>query len=258
MTNRHSLEQEFHDTRERDRQLLTDEDFLKKYPNKRFYKIASNTSTFLSQTFRKYVSHDSYVLDYCCGLGYTSAELALLTDNIYGIDISGESVSTAYQNVLQNNNKVQQANFREMNAEKTTFPDDTFDVIVCNGVLHHLDTQIAFKELKRILKDGGVVIANESLGYNPIIQAYRYLTPKIRTAWETDHILKGKDFRHAKRLFTSISFNYFNIFSILSIPFIDTILFKPVLFFLRIVDLFATRIPVIQMMSWQVVFTIHK
>ena len=116
-----------------------------------------------------------------CGLGHTSAELSSLTDNIYGIDISGESVATALNNVRQVNDRVHEENFSVMNAEDTNFPDSKFDVIVCNGVLHHLDTQLAFKELSRILKDGGVVIANESLGYNPIIQLYRYLTPKIRT-----------------------------------------------------------------------------
>jgi len=258
MSDRHLLEKAFHDRREYDRQMLTDEEFIKKYPNKKFYRIANNTSLYLSEMFRKHISTNTRVLDYCCGLGHTSVELASLSSDVYGIDISSESVATAVLNVRKQNADIKRENFAVMNAENTSFPDNYFDVIVCNGVLHHLDTKIAFRELNRILRVGGVIIANESLGYNPIIQAYRYLTPSIRTAWETDHILTGKDFKRAEKYFHRIEKRYFNIFSIVAIPLIDTFVFSPALQFFRILDKVATKLPLVREMAWQVVFTMHK
>lgn len=258
MDSRHKLEMQFHDKREADRKVLSKEEFEKKYPNKRLYKISTNTSRYIEKLLKKYISKDTKVLDYCCGTGETSKEAAALTDEIFAIDISPESVFTAYENVRKILPDVNKSNFQVMNAESTDFENNLFDVIICNGVLHHLDTSLAFKELSRIVKKDGIIICHESLGYNPFIQLYRKLTPNIRTAWETDHILKNKDFDRAKRYFSKRNFKYFNLISLLTIPFIRTPIFPILKKLSHYLDSIILRIPIINLMAWQVVFTLKK
>ena len=44
----------------------------------------------------------------------------------------------------------------KVNAEKIDFPDETFDFVNCQGVIHHTpDTQSCANEIYRVLKTGG-------------------------------------------------------------------------------------------------------
>jgi len=45
----------------------------------------------------------------------------------------------------------------------TGFPSNYFDVVICNGLLHHCDAVLALKEIKRVLKKGGFVLLKEPL-----------------------------------------------------------------------------------------------
>ncbi len=258
MENRYDLEMQFHDQREHDRKNLTKQEFEKKYPNKRLYQISTNTSHYIAKLLSKHIKKESKFLDYCCGTGETAREAAIFSKNIYGIDISPKSVQSAYENVKQIHHDIDENNFKPMNAESTSFEDGFFDVIMCNGVLHHLDTALAFKELSRILKKDGIIICHESLGYNPFIQLYRKLTPNIRTAWETDHILKAKDFNRAKRYFGRRNFKYFNLISLITIPFLRTPFFNFLKKITHFIDSIILKIPIINLMAWQVVFTLRK
>jgi ubiquinone/menaquinone biosynthesis C-methylase UbiE len=91
--------------------------------------------------------------------------------------------------------------FLQGDCERTEFPDSCIDVVVCAGMLHHIDLSNAFPELRRIMKPGAVAIANEGLNYNPLIKWYRNRTPNLRTKFEKDHILTNEDLRFAGRFF---------------------------------------------------------
>ena len=57
-------------------------------------------------------------------------------------------------------------------AERIPWPDDTFDVVVCNNVLEHLSRPAAvFREVRRCLKPGGTFLAKtpNSLHYVPLL-----------------------------------------------------------------------------------------
>ena len=257
MKDRKELEAEFHDAREADRLVLSEEEFENKYSNKRFYVIAESVRNYQNNIIKSRADGSS-VLDYCCGPGETSLKLANMGyERVNGIDISSEEISTA-KNRLSSAGFEEISDFQVMDAENMSFEDDSFDMIICNGVLHHLDIDAALPELARVLKPGGMIIAMEALGYNPLIQLYRNLTPQLRTAWETDHILTLAELKKSKKYFNKVHVKYFYLATLMAIPFANTFLFKPIMKITSLIDWVLMKVPGIQLMAWQMVFTLEK
>lgn len=255
MEDRKLEEIEFHNRRERDRREAVDEeDFIKKYPNKSFYSINRGPRDATREWLESHC-RGAVALDYCCGLGKTTLELASLDATVHAIDISGEELKTA-RRAAEDAGYAERTHFYEMDAEKMTFPDDMFDVIVCSGVLHHLDLGCAYPELARVLKPSGKIIAIEAQGANPIINLYRRKTPHLRTAWEADHILSYAQVQQAKAFFRSVSITYFHLFTILAIPFRKTRFFTALLSTLEQIDKLALKIPGVRRMAWQMMFVL--
>ena len=159
MEKRKELEIEFSKQREVDRQNLSEKEYLEKYPNRKLYVISDKVRRYQEKLILS-KGFESKVLDYCCGAGQTSLKLAQMGyKDIYGIDICKEHVE-ASNNRLISEGYYNNGTFNVMDAENTTFPNDYFDLIVCNGVLHHLDFDKALIELARILKKDGKIVLN--------------------------------------------------------------------------------------------------
>jgi len=221
---RKQLEAEFHNARQIDRLAMDREAFDKKYSNQKFYAITRKTKAALGEWMRK--CEGRTVLDYCCGTGQTSVDLAVAGANVYGIDIAAEEIQAAWARAKEDGVS-ERTRFLVMDAENLAFPDRAFDFIVCNGVLHHLDLEKAYPELSRVLKPGGQIICLEALGYNPLIQLYRKLTPRLRTAWEAKHILTMKQVAQARTYFVKVDVKFYYLFSILAVPLRKMPIFAP-------------------------------
>lgn len=247
---------EFHNDREKDRKELSEDAFNAKYSNKKFYAVTRKSEQFVNEWFAQNCP-GKVALDYCCGLGQVSLRLAKAGAEVYGIDISDESVSTSEQR-LKDAGFAEKSHFQVMDAENMLFADNMFDVIVCSGVLHHLDLQYAYPELSRVLKPGGKIICMEALGYNPVINLYRRRTPALRTEWEVDHILTLKQVNQAKAFFGNADVNFFHLCSIAAVPFRRSTLFKPVLSLLEFFDRLILKIPFVQLLAWQMIFILSK
>ena len=126
--------------------------------------------------------------------------------------MSAESVENAEKDALKAGVS-EKTIFIQSDAENTGLPSESFDIILCSGMLHHLDLNNAFPELERLLAPGGTIFCVEALDYNPIIKLYRNLTPGMRTEWEKAHILSMKDVKFAQKFFNLGKINYFHIFS---------------------------------------------
>lgn len=249
-------EARFHDQREQDRRKLTDEEFLRKYPNKKFYAIDRVSKSFLLDWLAVRCP-GKRALDYCCGNGETTLKLAQFGAEAHGIDISAAEIETAKRSA-SNAGRSAQTHFSIMDAEAMSYPDDHFDIIVCSGVLHHLDLDKAYPELARVLKPTGEIICAEALGYNPAIKWYRRRTPNLRTAWEAEHILTMRDVRKGLRYFHSVKVRYFHLFTLLAIPFRNSRIFDGLLTTLGAVDRLVLKMPGIRLMAWQMYMIFAK
>ncbi len=93
------------------------------------------------------------LLEVGCGMGIDLVRLAQLGCQCYGIDLADKHVELAKQ-VFQIYNR--QASIQKGNAENLDFPDEYFDYIYSNGVIHHTPTpQNAVNEAYRVMKPGG-------------------------------------------------------------------------------------------------------
>jgi ubiquinone/menaquinone biosynthesis C-methylase UbiE len=229
-------------------------------------KFTSNFKYYsISQTNRHFVENwltqrcaGKHVLDYCCGAGDYALLMAEVGAKSWGIDISPVSVERA-QSEARRRNLEARTIFATMDGEATAFTDNHFDLIVESGVLHHLDLERAYRELARILKPTGEIICIEALRHNVFIHLYRKLTPHLRTAWETDHILGRTEIRMAEKYFNKVQVaNFFHLATIGAVPFRNSRVFYPLLQVLEGVDSALLRCPVIKWQAWMVVFILSQ
>ena len=152
------------------------------------------------------------ILDIGCSGGVLLDELRENGFNdIYGIDLSEDGI-----NICQYN---RHKNTYVMDAAKTEFKDNMFDLIIASNVLEHIENdEDALKEWNRILKKDGLLIV--------IVPAFKFL-------WSEHDIVNAHFRRYRKNeLETKIRKN----FELIKISYWNFILFFPV-FAVRMVQL---------------------
>lgn len=199
------------------------------------------------------------VLDYCCGNGWDSMFLAKLgAEDTMGIDISEVSIENCRKDARKEGVE-DKARFMVMDAEAMSFENDTFDIITEYGSLHHLNLVKAYSEMSRVLKPDGKAICTEALAHNPVIHLYRKLTPKLRTEWEVDHILKKQNIYLANEYFHEVNFiGFFHLATLAAVPFRNTFVFNPLLSMLERADSLLLNLPILKWQAWQVVFELSR
>ncbi len=231
-------------------------DFSRLTTNKKFYAITRKSNAFTESWLSK-MCQGNKVLDYCCGEGVLTRKLAKKGAFAYGIDISPFSINKARDKSVKENLS-DKTFFSVMDAEKMDFEDNFFDIVICHGVLHHLDVKKAFPEIARVLKPDGKVICVEPLAYNPIFQLYRKLTPHLRTEWEAEHILTRESINESKKSFDKMETRFFHMFSLAAVPFRNTKIFNPVLSFTEFLDRIFLSLPFVKWWAWQITFILSK
>ena len=246
---RKQQESEFHDKMRDTAQIEKQgkDQYEEFFSNHRFYRTATLSRQYFFDWVNRY-SPGKVVLDFACGDGDVAlraaeagAELAI------GLDISGVSVRNA-RKAAEERSLASRTRFLRADCESTGLPSSSVDVVICAGVLHHLDVKRAFPEIERILAPGGRVIAFEALSYNPLIKLYRNRNAHQRTEWEKAHILSLREVRLASCYFDIGEIRYFHMCSIVGVW------LPSLLPLMNGIDRALTRIPLLQRMSWMFTF----
>jgi SAM-dependent methyltransferase len=103
------------------------------------------------------IGYNKLILECGCGTGQLSHFLSLNNNHVLGIDLSLSSLKLAVEHKLRSN--VPRSAFVQMNIFELGIKDETFDVVISTGVLHHTkDARRAFASIVRKCKPGGIVV----------------------------------------------------------------------------------------------------
>ena len=135
----------------------------KPFPNYRknddkFSILNRGNKNFIAKKFKDFVGFKKRILEVGCGTGQLSNYLAIGTNNkIYAADANMPSIKLAHE--FAKKNKIKNTTFINADIFYDIFPENIFDFIWCNGVLHHTkDPYLAFEIVASSLKKGGYIL----------------------------------------------------------------------------------------------------
>lgn len=132
------------------------EDSFRTAENERFYETAFD---YLTQILN--APQGTTILDVGCGPAAHSVRLAKRGYSVIATDFSDTILKEA-KLYVQANGQLGNINLHRENLLSLSFPDNSFNYILCWGVLMHIpDVEQAISELTRVLKKGGILIISE-------------------------------------------------------------------------------------------------
>lgn len=123
--------------------------FVEKRMNLRLYGCGVSESDYVGRK----------VLDAGCGTGEYSCWFASRGADVIGIDLAEGSLLEAQTYAKEH--RIEGVRFERRSVLDTGFPEGSFDLVYCTGVLHHTpDPQRGLAELCRVVRPGGKVLVS--------------------------------------------------------------------------------------------------
>lgn len=121
------------------------------------------------------VGYNKTVLECGCGTGQLSHFLQLNNNQVLGVDLSLASLKFAIEHKMRNG--LVRSSFAQMNIFELAVKNNSFDVAIAHGVLHHtFDAQRAFAGIVEKVKPGGTVVIGL---YNKFARIPTWLRSKV-------------------------------------------------------------------------------
>jgi len=145
---------------------------------------------------------DKKILDLGCGAGEAAVYFAKK-----GADVTAVDISEGMLNVVERVAKLHGVSVKTKAciAPYLDFNNEEFDIVYAANLLHHVDIEETLKEVKRVLKKGGIFVSWDPLHHNPLIRVYRKIATKVRT--EDEHPLKISDLKVFKKYFSHVEYD---------------------------------------------------
>jgi 2-polyprenyl-3-methyl-5-hydroxy-6-metoxy-1,4-benzoquinol methylase len=161
------------------------------------------------------------VLDYGAGDGWNTICFAKGDAEVWAIDISDKAIELIKKKARKNS--VEFAVKAEVrNCYETGFENNMFDIIYGGGILHHLDMDLAGRELGRILKSSGIAIFREPYRETKMMDVVKriillFIKKRVSETTEKEAPLKGNKIKKLKNYFECVSLEYFDALSSLNL-----------------------------------------
>lgn len=184
-------------------------------PEENFYTHAKRASTMVGVSEFLGNLRGKHILEYGCGLGEIATLLAKCGALVTTFDLSPKSILITRQRARLNNTD---CNIRLAVAagENIPYADESFDFIFGRAILHHLEADLGWSEISRVLKPGGKAVFVEPMGMNPVLNFVRdhvpYPSKKPRGA---DHPLTYEDIHTWGKGFREFTYREIQLLSML-------------------------------------------
>lgn len=147
------------------------------------------------------IPHGARILEVGCGTGQLSNYLgAAWGHSVFGADLSVNSLRLAYE--FKQRNRIDNTTFLQMNLFRPAFRPEVFDIVICNGVLHHTSNPfLGFQSIARLVKPGGFIIIGlyNKYGRIPTYVRKAILRPLPRLAALLDSRLRSRDLSESRK-----------------------------------------------------------
>jgi SAM-dependent methyltransferase len=162
------------------------------------------------------IPYNSDVLEVGCGTGQLTNFLGISCRRVIGTDMCLNSLRLAEK--FRREHALNGVRFVQMNLFKPCFKPEQFDVVLCNGVLHHtVDPRGGFEIIHRLVRPGGYLVIGLYNKYGRLmtdlrrnifrltggrgkwLDAYlrsRFTTPDKRRAWFNDQYRHPHESKH--------------------------------------------------------------
>jgi SAM-dependent methyltransferase len=137
--------------------------------------VEKGKASVFSKSLLDSIGHNKKVLECGCGTGQLSHFLQLNNNYVLGVDLSLHSLKLAQKHKEENN--LERCSFAQMDIFNLALADESFDVVISHGVLHHTkNARRAFSEICRKLKPGGHIVVGL---YNKYARIPTWLRGKV-------------------------------------------------------------------------------
>ena len=130
---------------------------------------------------------DQEVLEIGCGDGRITTQLVGKAKRVVAIDPDAAIIAKAKENTKG-------VSLRIGSGECLEFPSESFDIILFTLSLHHQDSSLALREVKRVLRDHGRVVILEPVNDGEIEQVCNLLRNEAQVLQDTAHAIEASDF----------------------------------------------------------------
>ena len=152
------------------------------------------------------------ILDFGCGSGESTTELAALGYDILGIDVSPDLIALAEERARLD--KVEdRAKFLTVDGTTATLPGETFDFVLVQAVLHHVHLGESLRTLNHVLSPGGYLLIVEPIAYSRTLRWLRDRSPVEKEISPNERQLNRGDIREIARCFEIVKKHHFIILS---------------------------------------------
>jgi SAM-dependent methyltransferase len=147
------------------------------------------------------IPYNIRVLEVGCGTGQLTNFLGVAHRVVFGTDMCLNSLRLAQE--FKEKNNLERVGFYQMNLFRSVFKEESFPVVICNGVLHHTSDPFAgFQSISRLVKKGGYILVGLYNRYGRIVTDFRRFVFNISNNHFKilDPRLRNKDIGNVRKL----------------------------------------------------------